>query len=470
MVNLTKDVLLRHYKRKEIQEIIVQEARGKEIGVCFGLHRFGKRPDVLQYPKDVLELAKRGVTSFHCSEETWSNPLQLGPGLRRADLNELRTGWDLILDIDCKYLEYSKIATDLIVSALRHHNITSFSVKFSGNHGFHIGIPFKAFPEAINGQETRLLFPEGPKKIAAYLQEMIREHLAKRLLAADSLSTLSKNTVKSISDIMKNNIFDPFTIVDIDTILISSRHLYRMPYSFNEKSGLVSIPVDPDKILEFNIKDAEYQNIKVFEKFITKKTKPNDARQLFVQAFDFNIKEDEPVFKERKEFKGSEETIPEEYFPPCLNLISKGLVDGKKRALFILINFLGSCGWKHEDIKKYVYSWNERNPEPLKEVYLVGQLRYNKLGKKVRLPPNCKNISYYKDLQICLPDGFCKRIKNPANYAIFKQKIANEHPRRKKSTKKGEKVKTAEKENNSAKTEKIIHKEELAEKVGKTDT
>ena len=47
--------------------------------------------------------------------------------------------------------------------------------------------------------------------------------------------------------------FDMNVLMDIDTLLISSRHLYRAPYSFHEKSGLISVPIDQDKILEFEI-------------------------------------------------------------------------------------------------------------------------------------------------------------------------------------------------------------------------
>jgi len=51
-----------------------------------GIGRFGKRPDVLQYPADVLELVKQGATSFHASEELWRNPLLLAPSMSRKDI------------------------------------------------------------------------------------------------------------------------------------------------------------------------------------------------------------------------------------------------------------------------------------------------------------------------------------------------------------------------------------------------
>jgi hypothetical protein len=57
-------------------------------------------------------------------------------------------------------------------------------------------------------------------------------------------------------------VFDPFKILSIDSILISSRHLFRMPYSINEKSYLVSLPIDPNKIMDFKKEMANPENLK----------------------------------------------------------------------------------------------------------------------------------------------------------------------------------------------------------------
>ena len=73
-------------------------------------------------------------------------------------------------------------------------------------------------------------------------------------------------------------------------------------------------------------------------------------------------------------------------------------------------------GWKYEEIEERLKEWNKQNKEPLKEVYMLGQIRYHKTQKKNVLPPNCDNKMYYEDLQICKPDELCKKIKNPVNY------------------------------------------------------
>jgi DNA primase large subunit len=92
------------------------------------------------------------------------------------------------------------------------------------------------------------------------------------------------------------------------------------------------------------------------------------------------------------------------------------MADGKKRAMFALTNFLGTCGWNPEMIEKRLHEWNEKNPEPLREVNIKGHMHGVRLKKERILPPNCK--AFYQELGVCKPDEFCSRIKNPGQYAL----------------------------------------------------
>ena len=84
-----------------------------------------------------------------------------------------------------------------------------------------------------------------------------------------------------------------------------------------------------------------------------------------------------------------------------------------------MMNFLGKIGWNKKEIEEYLQEWNkEKNPEPLRQVYIKGQMHSFKAGDK--LPPNCNNEAYYLGMGICKPDGLCKRIKNPVNYTVFR--------------------------------------------------
>ncbi|MFH1133866.1 MAG: hypothetical protein V1735_05210 [Nanoarchaeota archaeon] len=432
-------VLLRHYKQREVQEAIVEEAADKEVAVRYA-EGFGKRPDVLRNPSDVLELVKKGATSFHISEERWQNALQLSPGMQRGDIESLRTGWDLVLDIDCKFLDYSKIAADLVIKALQHHGINAITCKFSGNKGFHIGIPFEAFPTKIGSVETKLLFPDAPRRIAFYLKAMIQLPLGERILELEQgdFSRVLEKTGIAARDVQattrdkSGNIVhflnvEPF--LAIDTVLISSRHLYRSSYSFNEKSGLVSVPVKPAEILAFMPEMAQAPHL-VEGAFLRRKAEPGEARRLTIQAFDF-MPELPEEHGESKEYDLPEEAIVETAFPPCMRLGLKGLPDGKKRFLFALTNFLSCCGWGHEAIEKRLLEWNQANPQQLRQVIITGHMRYSK-GKKPILPPNCR--SFYEDLRICTPDNLCQRIRNPVSYARRKSQKPEEPVKRKKAS------------------------------------
>ena len=50
---------LRHYKRPDIQKAMVEAAKDREVAIRYGDKGFGKRPDTLSYPKDVIEFAKQ---------------------------------------------------------------------------------------------------------------------------------------------------------------------------------------------------------------------------------------------------------------------------------------------------------------------------------------------------------------------------------------------------------------------------
>ena len=506
--------LLRYYKREDVQNALVSYAKDREIAISFGEKGYGKRPDVLEFPSDIIEFVKQGATSFHVSEERWNNVHQLNPMLKKNELNELRKGWDLVLDVDCPYWELSKIITWLLIKALKEHKINSVSLKFSGNKGFHIGVPFEAFPGNIEGKSTNELFPDAPRFIATYLLDFIDKKYIEvtsdekirfgdrftisfyklKEITNKSIDELTKkycsncnkiiekeneftyefvchnceNVIKSAEDMIEcpkckkimsktgktgslcgcgsNKFyrkFDALSVIDVDTILISSRHLYRMPYSINEKSGLASVIIDPSGILEFEKKYAEVEKLKVNNlKFLdTKNTIIGEAKELIFKAVEFKnaAEKSEEIKKTTDEFEVFQEAAPRELFPPCVENILKGLKDGKKRSLFILVNFLNCCGWSYDKIEELLKEWNKKNEEPLKDVLILGQVRYHKQQKKRILPPNCSNQMYYKDLQLCKPDSICEKIKNPVNYTkrkvfFLKKEITESTGKREKLT------------------------------------
>jgi hypothetical protein len=473
-----RDTLL-WYKRPDVRAAMLVGALNKEIGVRYA-ESFGKRPDALEYEQEILQAVQRGATSFHASEELWSSPLAIETGMSKERSIELRTGWDLVLDIDFTNFAATKLITAALCSELERHGVTHYGVKFSGNKGFHIGVAWESFPETFDGQSVAAQFPDLPRKMADYLvhtidnpdngfalSERLRELLgqeesalhAKRVCATCGKDRLDKTrfhyfvcgrcghqetkpadtdphcVCEKCATIMQrvehradtdnrcecgaNETREKFDL-KIDTQLIASRHLYRLEYSLHEKSGLASVVLPKNAILSFQREHASPEHVTTLPPFWHRSGDAvGQGYQLLVRSLAFTPVEAEPKY-EHKEIVWEHGAAPEETFPPCIKAILRGMQDGKKRSVFVLINFLQSVGWSKDMIEARLHEWNKVNPEPLREVILSGSLRYH-TGKTV-LPPRCDNKAYYVDFGVCKPDTLCARIKNPVQYVRLKIK------------------------------------------------
>jgi len=403
-----------YYSKPEIQKAIFDFASHREISPRY-FEGFGKRPDSLEYQGDVFELVKKGATSFHGSEEIWENPLNIQTGMKEADLNKLRIGWDLLLDIDSKYIDYSKIMAKIIINFLEFSGVKNVGIKFSGSKGFHIIVPWKSFPKEINGVKTSDMFPEWPRILTKYIMAKTHDYLITEITKLYSPNKYIKDR-EAPKEVMP------------DLILVSPRHLFRMPYSLHEKTALASVVLDKNKIIDFQPRDADPFKIEEVKNFMPH-CKEGEATQLLMQALDWN-KENSPQ-EEKKTFEFKPINITdrsEKNFPPCIKKILLGIDDGKKRAVFALINFFRSIGTEKDELEKILYSWNEKNKPPLQTGYIKSQISWA-LRKKPIMPPNCKE--FYQGIAVCSPDALCNLIKNPVNYVVKKNFQSNNYKSRK---------------------------------------
>ncbi|MEJ2268027.1 MAG: hypothetical protein P8X70_03055 [Nanoarchaeota archaeon] len=307
-----------YYARPDIQKAIFEFCKNREVVPRY-FEGFGKRPDSLEYPGDIFELVKRGATSFHCSEEIWKNPLEIKTGMQEPELNSLRNGWDLLMDIDSKYIDYSKIMAELIIEFLNFHGVKNIGIKFSGSKGFHIIVPWKAFPREINGISISDKFPEYPRIIVKYILEKITKKLI------DKVSELQRPN-KYIKDFQA-----PKEVVP-DLVLVSSRHLFRTPYSLHEKTALASVVLSTEELKNFEMKDANPFKIKI--KKFTPESEENEASELLMQALDWHNQEVQPetLSQDKKISKNFQplkiKNLNKDNLPPCIKIILKGLSEG----------------------------------------------------------------------------------------------------------------------------------------------
>lgn len=426
---MDKSIAKKYYEREDIQKSIVEFAKEREIGVMFDGY-FGKRPDIIENLYDVQKFVKKGVMSFHTSEERWANPLLLGNDKQTEEERaKNRVGWDLILDLDGVDFELSKIVGKIIIEHLKEIGISNISLKFSGNKGFHIGIPWEAFSSNILGiGETRNLFPDVARKIASYLVFELKSKFAKEILnAVGSIDEASKKYNIPLEDLISKDEecfnFDWMKLMEIDTILIASRHLFRAPYSLNEKSGLVSVPLKPEKIMEFQKTWATPSHVKpeMDTKYLFLKYNPEygkDADILLIKSY-----EDDYIDKISEEISEINKTKNQEFiisideevdikdFPPTIEyVLANNFPDGKKRALFLLLTFLYSINWDKDHIEQTVKEWNDKQETPLKNNYITAQFSWFKVRQKALSPPSYDNDNYYK--QIGIPEEIIQKDKN----------------------------------------------------------
>lgn len=510
-----RKITLVYYSRPDIRKAIYEFSKNRECIPRY-YQGFGKRPDTFMYESEVLESVRKGATSFHCSEELWTDPLEISTELTKKELEDLRCGWDLLLDIDSPYLEYSKIYADLLIQVLRFHDIKNFKIKFSGSKGFHLIVPWQAFPSEIYGHKTKEMFPEWPRIICEYLSSLIKEKLENKILDNETYESLSNKTGTSQTDLAmqeclkckrnatkkdlitwkcprckneitqvegyynnrkkarcpdcrkdlleiarKNILYCEFCkidsekspdmfadkvrlasekLIDADLVLVSSRHLFRMPYSLHEKTALASIVLDPDKIKNFQITDAK--PLKVNTEDFYPKAEKDEAKRLLLEALEWkerndfkeniaNIDEEKSEKKsfikssQKKDLKKITIKFPSsDLYPPQIKLLLNGVKnDGRKRALFILLSFFYSLGTDDDVIYKTITNWNEKNYNPLKKGYIDSQISWFSKNPS-RFPPNFSN-PLYRELGVDKPDEFSKKLKNPVSYAIKKYLLKN---------------------------------------------
>jgi len=487
-----KNITKLYYSKPDVQKAIYEFCKNREVCPRY-YDGFGKRPDSLQYIGDIYELVKRGATSFNCSEEIWEEPLKISTGMTEKEYNELRIGWDLLIDIDCKWFDYSKKAAEAIIKSLEELGVKNVGIKFSGSKGFHILIPWKSFPKEVNDLKTSDQFPELPRKIIAYLREysqkIFKENLPEEFskefentsvkkgikckkcdqiariyeqvdlycnfcrvmetkkIEKDSIKEsykcpqcgreLIKKNLKEIFECSKCNInslkdrnnfsyveeHDLYDLMGLDLILVSPRHLFRTPYSLHEKTALASVVLTKEELKNFQMKDANPMNVKI--KDFNPNSKEDEASKLVMQALDWakskeikekdnkpNIKGDFANFK-----KIDIKNLKKEDYPPSIKKILEGIKDGRKRALFILINFFRSVGMEKEELENKIEEWNKKNEIPLKEGYITAQLFWAYRRKPV-LPPNF-DTDYYRGIGI-IPSIDEIKSKNPVNWIIKK--------------------------------------------------
>ena len=410
--------ILRYYSREDIQNAILGFSKEREVVGSLRDGSYLNRPDTLLYPKDITERVKRGVVAFHCSVERWINPMQLSVNLTQREMENLRKGFDFLIDIDAKVkLEHAIIAAEVVCNFLKDLGVKA-SLKFSGRRGVHIGVASEAFPDKIDFKKISSRYPEIPQTLAEFLIEKVREQILEELINFEGGVAALVKCLPSISEL------SPYSFIDIERGW-GNRHLFRIPYSLHPKQWLVSVPLKIENLKNFKPDDAKPENVKTDIGFLA--NREGEATELLLRALDWKSKQPKEVIREVRRISKIKEPVPEEFFPPCIKLVLSGLKDGRKRSLFTLLAFLRNMNWNQEEVENKIREWNMKNSQPLNERFIKTQLKWHFRQNRNLMAANCSSVLFYDNIEICKPDKVCdfKRIKNPVNYPFRMLKRKN---------------------------------------------
>ena len=209
--------VMSYYSRRDIQEAMYQYAKGRKISVLRNFSpMFGG--STIRKPDDILP-----IMVFYSQEgKLWPS---IHGTISRYN-SDGRFLCDLVLEIDFKknFIKCFDM-TRPIVRILLAAGV-EFRVKYSGNASAHVIIPGEAFHER---------WRRGNKCYELY----------------GKLFNFFKNYIKGPGM--------------LDGSFRRPNHFLRMPYSLNENTGLVSVPIDVEDYDRFSWKHADPETVEVIE-------------------------------------------------------------------------------------------------------------------------------------------------------------------------------------------------------------
>jgi len=239
-----------YYGRRDVRQTIMDFARANNgsgerectfynARVKSMQRHLSKHPIVLDSAEAFDRALASGATAFYCSYWRY-----LGQDFSRP------VGHDLVWIVRARRggLEFAKRVTAWVIEALAGEGISEPWVKYSGQLGFDLLIPFEAIPNEVWAGDSYALVD-----LQRGLTNSIVSYLTERR------SNICVDGVSSSLEIKQRT----------NTCLLSElrvrRGLMLAPMSLNPESGLVSVPIAPDAVAEFSVLDASPADARSFE-------------------------------------------------------------------------------------------------------------------------------------------------------------------------------------------------------------
>ena len=281
------------YLRSDFLEMIEPWLWGRELWFGQGSPRPLKSNSAEEFRSLVSNLKLNDPFPFFLSIECFSSPL----ALTENDPGRLRISWDFLLDLDAEDFDAARRAAYKAKQVLEKFNVENYLLKFSGRRGFHLIIPSLSL-DIFQPGESRLAYPKLAVMLAKFFEAVICEPEVK-----------------------------------IDLSVYKPRQLMRAPYSYHEKTGLLSIPVDDP--LDFRMEEAKPENAEIQQFYA--RSRPGECRKLLEAVREWFKSQDrnEPGLKILSYGKVKEGS--KKGYGWIERLLEKPVDDGRHRLLWLVI-------------------------------------------------------------------------------------------------------------------------------------
>jgi HEAT repeat protein len=219
-----------YYTRDDILEYIFDASCVRNVVLSFkdepSIHNEGQTSPITVKNSDELREYLLQSFSQHLPENSnpYDMPLRAYPSFHFITRSSGNEPWDFVMEADCHGWRRSFVDVRGAVEILHDYDVP-FMVKFSGHRSLHLIIPHEAYPEEFDGKPINSVWKK--------LEGSMRPFFSKKALVKQAHGTGG---------------------------------ILRLPYSLNENSGMVSLPIPYDELDTFRPWESFHHLVRVRRK------------------------------------------------------------------------------------------------------------------------------------------------------------------------------------------------------------
>jgi hypothetical protein len=235
----TSQDILNYYGRSDVQRELFDFSRDRRLifndeGLDSRVFHDARFRRIAEEPGDFYRIVRSSIRTSKGDRRPETYPAFHGTQSRflNPSARSGRYGCDLVIDIESKEsFRRAKAATFGVVERLGSFEVP-FALKFTGGTSFHLIIPHEKLCQRIGGVRP-----------------------------SDSFSQFAN----ACFDLLSRDLRHSGRGIYIDGSFCDQRHFFRLPYSINENTGLVSLPLRAEELRDFEMAQAKMGNCEVLE-------------------------------------------------------------------------------------------------------------------------------------------------------------------------------------------------------------